>query len=154
MKRSKINLVISILIPLFVGQLAGLLTGNCMDSYYELTKSPLTPPSIVFPIVWTILYILMGISSYLIYISDDKNSKNALIWYGIQLFLNFIWSIIFFCFSNYVLALICLIILIICIVIMITKFYDISPIAAYLQLPYLLWCLFAAYLNLSIILLN
>lgn len=147
-----VNLIISILIPLAVGQLSALLSGDISAAYSTLFKPNLSPPAIVFPIVWTILYILMGISSYLIVTSE--NDGGSLKWYGIQLFLNFIWTIIFFRFNNYIISFICIILLIISIIIMIKEFFEVNRTAAYLQIPYLLWCLFALYLNLSIILLN
>lgn len=147
-----VNLIISILIPLAVGQLSALLSGDISAAYSTLSKPNLSPPAIVFPVVWTILYILMGISSYLI--ATSENDGGSLKWYGIQLFLNFIWTIIFFRFNNYIISFICIILLIISIIIMIKEFFEVNRTAAYLQIPYLLWCLFALYLNLSIILLN
>jgi len=117
-------------------------------------KPAFNPPAFLFPIVWTILYILMGISSYIIYSSDNQNKGKALTIYAIQLFFNFFWSIIFFGSSQYLLAFVWLVILIILIIVMIYKFYTIEPMAAYLQIPYLLWCLFAAYLNFMIYRLN
>lgn len=148
------TLIICILIPLAVGSLSAFLTRDAMSNYGQIIKPEFAPPPFIFPIVWTILYILMGISSYIILSSDNVMKQTALDWYAIQLLFNFIWSIIFFNFQNYLFSFIWLIALIICICIMIIKFYKISPISAYLQIPYLLWCLFAAYLNLSIYFLN
>lgn len=150
--KNKSNLIISILIPLAVGSISSLLSGNMSQMNY--IQPDFTPPTIVFPIVWTILYVLMGISSYIIYESDHPNKSKALRIYGIQLFFNFFWSILFFRFSAYFLSLIWLLVLIILIIIMIFRFYKISPIAAYLQIPYLLWCMFASYLNYVIFVLN
>ena len=150
--KSKSSLFISILIPLAIGILSALLSGDMSDSAFN--KPPLNPPSYIFPIVWTILYILMGISSYIIYFSNNQNKDKAIKSYAIQLFFNFFWSIIFFRFSQYLIAFIWLIILIAFIIRMIYQFYKIKPLAAYLQIPYLLWCLFAAYLNFMIYLLN
>lgn len=147
------ELAIAILIPLAVGSISALLGGN-MDVYSSLNKPPLSPPGILFPIVWTILYILMGISSYLIYSSDNVHKSSALKTYALQLFFNFCWTIIFFRFSLYLAALIWLVMLIILIINMIRQFYSINPIAAYLQIPYLLWCLFAVYLNFLIYIRN
>lgn len=96
----------------------------------------------------------MGISSYIIYSSDSAEKEKALTTYKRQLIFNFFWSILFFGFSQYLFAFIWLIALIILIVIMIYQFYKISPLAAYLQIPYLLWCLFTAYLNYTIYMLN
>ncbi len=150
--KNKSSLIISILIPILVGVLSSLFSGNM--SYSSFNKPSFSPPPFLFPIVWTILYTLMGISSYIIYSSDSPNKRKALIIYAVQLFFNFFWSILFFGFSQYLFAFIWLIILIILIIIMIYQFYAIEPLAAFLQIPYLLWCLFAAYLNFIIYRLN
>ncbi len=151
--QNKSALIISILIPLAVGSLSALISGN-MSMYSTLNKPSFSPPSYIFSIIWTLLYILMGISSYIIFVSGSTNSAKALKIYGLQLFFNFCWSIIFFGFSQYLFAFLWLIALIILIIIMIQQFYKISPIAAYLQIPYLLWCVLAAYLNYTIYKLN
>lgn len=151
--RSKSALIISILIPLAVGSLSALFSGN-MSSYSMFEKPAFSPPGFIFPIVWTVLYILMGISSYLVYTSNSPYKPNAVLLYGIQLFFNFFWSIIFFGLDLYLFAFIWLIALIFIIISMIKQFYIVSPAAAYLQIPYLIWCIFAAYLNFSIFLLN
>ncbi|WP_333650389.1 TspO/MBR family protein [Lacrimispora sp.] len=151
--QNKSALIISILIPLAVGSLSALISGN-MSMYSTLNKPSFSPPSYIFSIIWTVLYILMGISAYIIFVSGNTNSAKALKIYGLQLFFNFCWSIIFFGFSQYLLAFLWLIALIILIIIMIQQFYKISPIAAYLQIPYLLWCILAAYLNYTIYKLN
>ncbi len=150
--KSKSSLVISILIPILVGTLSSLFSGNMSIAMFN--KPSFSPPSFLFPIVWTILYILMGISSYIIYSSDSQNRRKAIIIYAVQLFFNFFWSIIFFGSSQYLLAFVWLIVLIFLIIMMIYQFYTINPLAAYLQIPYLLWCLFAAYLNFMIYRLN
>ncbi len=152
--KSKTNLIIAILIPLAVGAVSAYLSRQGMDSYAALRQPPLSPPDTVFPIVWTILYILMGISSYMIYTSDSGKKDNALKWYGIQLTLNFFWSIIFFRFMLFLPAFIWLVLLIIAIGIMIFKFYEIKPAAAYMNIPYIIWCIFAAYLNFGVYILN
>ena len=153
----KINfkrLLFSILIPLIVGGISALFTKNSMDIYKNLNLPMLSPPGFIFPIVWTILFILMGISAYLISFSEGEEKENAQKIYIIQLILNFIWSIIFFNYNNYVLSFIVLIILWLFILKMIISFYNINPISGYLQIPYLLWVTFAGYLNFMIILLN
>ncbi len=150
--KNKSSLIISILIPILIGTLSSLFSGNMSASMFN--KPSFSPPSFLFPIVWTILYILMGISSYIIYSSDSPNKGKALTIYAIQLFFNFFWSIIFFSSSQYLFAFVWLIALIIIIIMMIYQFYAIDPLAAYLQIPYLLWCLFAAYLNFMIYRLN
>lgn len=151
--KNKSALIISILIPLTAGALSALFSGN-MAAYSALNKPPFSPPSLVFPIVWTILYIFMGVSSYIIFMSDSPDRSKALKIYGLQLFFNFCWSIIFFGLSWYLFAFLWLVVLIILIYSMIKQFFSINPTSAYLLIPYLLWCVFAAYLNLSIYLLN
>ena len=151
--KDKSSLIIAILIPIAVGMLSAVLSGN-ISIYSEINKPPLAPPGFVFPIVWGILYILMGISSYLIYESDSPFKNQALGIYALQLFFNFFWSIFFFRFNWYLFAFLWLLVMIVLIIIMIDSFYKIKPLAAYLQIPYLLWCLFAAYLNFMIYRLN
>lgn len=152
-EKSRSPLIISILIPLAAGSLSALLSRS-MTTYSSITKPDFSPPAYVFPIVWTILYVLMGISSYIIYNSDNPASGKALKIYILQLFFNFCWSIIFFRFNLYLFALIWLVVLIVLIYMMIREFYKISPWAAYLQIPYLLWCIFAALLNFFIFKMN
>ena len=144
--KNKETLIISLLIPLAVGAVSSLLSGNMMGAS-SFNQPALSPPSFLFPIVWTILYLLMGISSYLIYTSDSLLKTPALILYGLQLAFNFFWSILFFHFSLYEAAFLWLLVMIILIILMIYLFYKVRPLAAYLQVPYLIWCIFAAYLN-------
>ena len=151
--RDKSTLIISILIPLAVGTMSALFSGN-MSSYSILTQPAFSPPGFIFPVVWTILYILMGASSYIVYFSNSSNKSKALLLYCIQLFFNFCWSIIFFGLDLFLFAFIWLIALIFIIIIMIRQFLIVNPLSAYLQIPYLIWCIFAAYLNFSIFLLN
>lgn len=149
--------VISVLIALLVGGLSALLTSGSMDIYGTVNTPPLSPPAIVFPIVWTILFTLMGISSAIVYVKgkeEDIDISSALGIYLLQLAVNFFWSIIFFNMRAFLFAFIWIILLWLLIVAMIKRFYEISPLAAYLQLPYLLWVTFAAYLNLAIYILN
>ncbi len=145
---------VSIAIALAVGGLAALLSHDSMQVFESLKKPPLAPPGVVFPIVWTILFLLMGISAARIYLSDSPERRGALTVYGLQLALNFGWTILFFCLQLYFAAFIWLIALIIAIFVMISRFYAIDRWAAYLQIPYLMWVLFAAYLNLAIAILN
>ncbi|QOX64730.1 tryptophan-rich sensory protein [Anoxybacterium hadale] len=147
-------LILSVLISVGVGALAGYLTMDSMQAYDAVAKPDLVPPNWVFPIVWTILYILMGISAYLVYVSDSSYRNQALRIYAIQLVMNFFWSIIFFNLQMYLLAFIWLLLLLGMIVLMIVSFYQVNKTAAYLQIPYLIWVLFAGYLNLSIYLMN
>ena len=146
--------IISIAIALGVGGLGAVLTMNSMDIYATLNQPALSPPGFLFPIVWTILYTLMGISAAIIYKSDDPGRTQALKIYAFQLIVNFLWTIIFFNLRQFLFAFIWLVLLDVLVVIMISKFHKISPLAAWLQVPYLLWILFATYLNLGIYLLN
>lgn len=150
------KLIISLLVPLGVGGLSALITGGNMDIYSKINRPPLSPPGIVFPIVWSILYTLMGISLYLVWNKNDNSSQSniAYFWFAVQLFLNFIWSPIFFGAQQYLVAFIVLILLIASVVAMIISFYKISKPAALLQIPYLIWLIFAGYLNLAIYILN
>ena len=147
--------IISVAVALGVGALAAFFTRGNMDIYKTINKPSLAPPMILFPIVWTILYVLMGISSGIVYQKrDSKNVSSALDIYGLQLAVNFIWSIIFFNMRAYLFAFIWLILLWILIYSMIKRFYKLSKVAAYLQIPYLLWVTFAGYLNFMIYILN
>ncbi|MBR5479148.1 MAG: tryptophan-rich sensory protein [Clostridia bacterium] len=148
------ELIISLLIPLGVGALSAFLTRNSMDIYSNINQPPLAPPSILFPIVWTILFALMGVSSYLVSTGNSKNKREALALYGVQLAVNFIWPIIFFNMQAYFAAFIWLLFLWVLVILMIWQFHKAKPLAAYLQIPYIIWLTFAAYLNLAIYLLN
>ena len=150
------SLIIAVAIPLLVGGLSALLTRNSMEDFEAINKPPLAPPGILFPIVWSILFILMGIASYLIYQSDagTQEKTNALKLYGVQLVFNFFWSIIFFNLKTYNFAFVWLLALFILIVSTAIAFYRISKPAGYLFIPYILWVIFAGYLNLGIAILN
>ncbi len=157
MKKIKWTELLSFIIGTeLVGALSSLLSGNYSSFYSELIKPPLAPPGILFPIVWAILYALMGISAYMIYTSDaDSGEKrNALVLYALQLFVNFMWSIVFFRFEQIGAAAAVLILLVILVGAMIVQFKKIRPLAGYLNIPYLLWILFAAYLNIGFLILN
>lgn len=147
-------LIISLLISFGVAGLSAFLTMKNMDIYKQLVQPPLAPPGFLFPIVWTILFALMGISAYMVYKSGGEKVGSALAVYGLQLVFNFFWTIIFFNVRNYLFAFIWLIALLILIATMIIKFYDINKTAGLLQIPYFLWVMFAGYLNLAIYLLN
>ena len=149
-------LLISILIPLAVGGLAGFLTRGSMENYQIIERPPLSPPGIVFPIVWGILYILMGIASYLVYqkSSDSDKKMRALRLYAIQLVLNFFWPILFFHLQSYWLSFILLLTLLFFVLLTTIAFYSISRNAGLLLVPYLIWLVFAAYLNFGVAILN
>ena len=142
----------SILIPLILGDIVGFIISGSTD-YNSLIQPELAPPAILFPIVWTILYFLMGLSYGIITIYSDLDSDVKTIYYS-QLIVNLIWPIIFFVMKNRLLALIWIILLLILIIIMIIKFYKKNKVASLIQIPYLLWTIFATYLNFSIYLLN
>ena len=149
--------VISIAIARGVGGLSAFLTRNNMNIYGRIIQPALAPPAILFPIVWTILYTLMGISSARIRLKKEENPElvlDALFAYAIQLILNFFWSLIFFNMQNFLFSLIWLVLLWIAILVMIIRFYRVEPLAALLQIPYLLWVTFAGYLNFMIYQLN
>lgn len=148
--------VISILIALGVGGLSAFFTRNNMNMFDSIKMPPLSPPAILFPIVWTILFILMGISAAMIYNANAPQAQknSALLTYGISLFFNFFWSIIFFNLQWFLFAFIWLLILLFLIIRTIMKYYRIKPLAAYLQIPYALWVTFAGYLTFAIWLLN
>ncbi len=150
------KLLVCIAIPLLVGKIAGLLTRTGTQAYASMQKPPFSPPAIVFPIVWTVLYTLMGISSYLIWTkADDYTSgtkaKNL---YFYQLVVNFLWSFFFFSFQWYFFSFLWLLLLWGLVAAMIKTFSEISKFAAYINIPYLLWLTFAAYLNLGVLWLN
>ncbi len=146
---------VSILLALAVGGLSGFLTSMGMDSFDALTKPPLTPPSFLFPIVWTVLFILMGVGAARIFMTEPTAARNrALIVYVVQLAVNFLWSIIFFNLQAYGFAFFWLILLWVLILTMIYLFCKIDKPAALLQIPYAIWVTFAGYLNLMIWLMN
>lgn len=149
-------LILCILIPLAVGGLSALLTGQQMQAFGALQKPPLSPPGWLFPVVWTILFILMGIASYLVLTAeaDPTDRKTALWFYGAQLAFNFLWSIFFFRFDLYLFSFFWLLALWLLILVTMLEFYRIRKAAGWLMVPYLIWVTFAAYLNLGIVLLN
>lgn len=153
-KRKYLPYLISILIPLAVCGIAAIFTVKGMPFYKTQKKPWFTPPDILFPIVWTILYVLMGIGSAIIWKSDSPKKRPALKNYAVQLIVNFFWSVIFFGLHWYLIAFLWLLLLIVLVIKMIKSFYPISSIASNLQIPYLLWCCFASILNFSVWFLN
>lgn len=137
-----------ILFPIILGSIVGLVV-NDYNYYSAINKPILAPPKILFPIMWSIIYLLMGIS-YKIY--RDNNDSNIL--YYVQLFVNVIWVIIFFKFKLLLLSLLWIILLDILIIILLIKFYKKNKLCCYLNIPYLIWNLFATYLMFGIYLLN
>jgi tryptophan-rich sensory protein len=147
---------VCIAIPLAVGGVAAWLTKDAMATFSSIQQPPLSPPAWLFPIVWTVLYTLMGISSYLVYIlgRESDEGKLALALYAAQLAVNFVWPILFFDFQWYLISLLWLLLLVVLVIAMIRSFYKIRPMAAYFNIPYVLWLLFATYLNFGIWRLN
>ncbi len=156
MQKETKSYITGILIPLGVGFLSAFLTRDSMNIYQSIIKPDLAPPGIVFPVVWTILYILMGVGSAMIYNSKaDEKYKSRVLWlYGLQLTVNFFWSILFFKQRAFLLSFIWLVALWLLIAAMIAGFGKINKTAALLQIPYLLWVTFAGYLSRMIYLLN
>ena len=148
----KVGLFIAI--PLLIGGLSALITMGNMQLFDSINKPPLAPPKWLFPVVWTILYIMMGIASYFLYKADSEEGREALVLYGIQLFFNFWWSIIFFNLKAYWFAAIWLFTMWIIILILLIKSKKIDVRAFWLLIPYFLWTTFAFYLNVGIAILN
>ncbi len=142
----------SILIPLILGGIVGLIISGAID-YNELQKPFLSPPSILFPIVWTILYILMGVSYGILQANAQVDGEINIIYY-LQLLINLLWPILFFVLDWRLFSFIWILLLVILVFNMVIKFYKRNKLSGLLQVPYLLWTLFASYLNLFIYLLN
>ena len=147
-------LAVSLFIALGTGGFSALLTQGAMERYRELEQPPLSPPGWVFPVVWSALFVLMGIAAYLVWMRDSTGRNGALALYGLQLALNFCWTLIFFNLQNHALAFFWLLLLLGLVALMIRLFDRVSRTAAWLQLPYFFWLCFAAYLNLGVWWLN
>jgi len=149
-------LAVSIAIPLGVGALSSLLTHGSMEAFGRLRQPPLTPPDWVFPVVWSILYVMMGVASYLIYTSNfpEKTRRAALCAYGVTLVLNFLWPLLFFRAAMHLAAFYLLLALLVVVAVTAYLFGCLRPAAGYLFVPYLAWTLFAGYLNFGVYWLN
>lgn len=149
-KKTRIGILFAaILIPLLTGVLSALLTMKDMQLYVLRNHPPLSPPAVLFPIVWTVLYLMMGIASYQIWTSDvsrEKRNKALNIYYA-QLAMNFFWSILFFIYDWYLFALIWLVIMWILVLICMIRFIRIKASAGLMMIPLLVWITFAGYLN-------
>lgn len=141
------RLILALVVSLGAGVISWLLTGNSMEMYANIKKPPLSPPGQVFPIVWTILFVLMGIASYIVCETRDDDRMEALILYGVQLFVNVGWSVIFFDFGAFWLAFFWLMLLWVLIIFTVWRFFHVNKVAAWMMVPYLLWVTFAAYLE-------
>lgn len=156
MKLNFERLIVSIGIPLLVGGVSSYLAGDIGGVYAGLEQPPLSPPGWIFGVVWTLLYTLMGIASYLVItaVAPKKDVSDAIKLYGVQLAVNFVWPILFFRYEMYLFAFLWLALLLVLIGQTIQAFYRVSKPAAYLMIPYFLWVSFAGYLNLGLYLLN
>ncbi|MDO5291922.1 MAG: TspO/MBR family protein [bacterium] len=146
--------IIAVLIPLAVGGIAGFLTRNSMEDYQKLNQPVIAPPGIVFPIVWTILFILMGIASYFVYISTCKYGKTGLKVYAIQLVINFFFNILFFTFQLFFISFLWTVLLLFVNLVMFQLFYKCNKTAGYLLIPYIAWNSFAVLLSFLVYTLN
>ena len=142
----------SIFIPVIVGGIIGLII-NPFTNYGSLNKPPLAPPGILFSIIWPILYVLMGISYGILKSKKLVDSKISIVYY-VQLGINALWSIFFFLLKWKLFSFIWILVLDVIVIYMIVLFYQKNKVAGILQVPYLLWILFASYLNIAIYVLN
>ncbi len=155
-KRVWIPVVVGILIAEGVGALSALLSGGFGNLYTQLRQPPLAPPSWVFPVAWVLLYALMGAASGLIWYHSGQTprGKNALTLYAVQLTLNFSWSILFFRFQLIGLSVAVILLMTVMVIWTTVAFYRIKPLAGYLMIPYIVWLVFASYLNIGVWILN
>ncbi len=149
--KEKIKNIFYLFFPIFMGFIIGLITKDSI-SYNDMIKPPFSPIPIVFPIAWSILYLLIGISYYLL--KKEKDTKLESIIYYLQLFFNFTWPIIYFVFNFQILSIIWIIILLFLTIFMTYLFYQKNKLSAYLLIPYILWLIFATYLNIGTTILN
>ena len=142
-------------LALLVGGLSSVITQGQMEAFSALRQPPLSPPGWVFPVAWTILYLLMGVGLAIVWRkSDGERRRRAVTIWSVQLAANFLWPLLFFLWQLRLLSLIWLVVLLILVANMTSEFEKTSVTAARLQIPYLLWLLFAAYLNLGVWILN
>ena len=151
-----LKLIISLAVPLMLGGIAGMITQPEIQTWYNQLNQPgFNPPNWVFAPVWSLLYILMGVSCYLIWkVPKSKPRDSAIKTYSLQLLLNFTWSFLFFFSHQIDLAMLEIILLWMCILLMIGRFHKLNKMAAYINIPYLLWVTFATALNIAYYKLN
>lgn len=144
-------LILSLFIPLLVGGFSAFLTAEDMKIYETMEKPPLSPPGWLFPIVWTFLYVLMGLASYLIFTSDvsPARKRGALTFYAAQLIMNMLWSTLFFTYGLYLISFIWLLVMWVLILVCVVTFYKIRHAPGVMMLILFLWTTFGAYLNLA-----
>lgn len=154
-KKTIVNILL-VITPLLIGIASSILTRDMMLEYGSLNKPPLAPPKILFPIAWSILYLLMGIAAAIIYSKPEYSQyrTTGLILHVVQLIFNFFWSIIFFNMKQYTFAFVWLVILLMVVISMAMNYKHISTTAFFLNIPYICWLTFAGYLNLAIAILN
>ena len=144
-------------LPLIGGKISGVISGDIAGHYKSIIQPDFSPPGVVFPIVWTVLYILMGIGSWMVYVKAVKNKSDPNYFirpYSIQLALNYLWSPIFFGLAYYWVGAWLALLLTAMVIGMIIRFSFISKVAATLQIPYMLWLIFATYLSFGVAVLN
>jgi tryptophan-rich sensory protein len=157
MKANQIGkLVASLLLPLGIGAIAGMFTAKAIPGWYASLNQPsFNPPNWVFGPVWTMLYLILGISLFLVWKMDAGRERNqGILVFMVQLLLNFCWSFFFFYFKMIGVALADILVLWITIVFMLVRFYKLKPVIAYINIPYLLWVTFATALNMAYFFLN
>lgn len=143
-----------IVIPMLVGGFSSILVRDQFVEYSKLNMPPGSPPAAVFPVAWTLLYIMMGIASFMIFYSSNEYRWIILILYAAQLILNFMWSPVFFSMHSYGLAAVILVAMFIMIASIIAMALNENTAAAWLLLPYAGWCIYALYLNVGAMVLN
>jgi translocator protein len=151
-----IKLIASLLLPLGIGGIAGIFTTDAIPGWYATLNQPsFNPPNWIFGPVWTTLYTILGISLFMIWKMDAGRERNqAILIFMVQLLLNFCWSFFFFYFKMIGVAMVDILLLWITIIFMLVRFYKIKPLAAYINIPYLLWVTFATALNMAYFFLN
>ena len=152
--KSRTKLIISLIIPQAVGGLSALLSGGAMNRYYSVIRPSFAPPGWVFPVIWPVLYLTMGAAAYLVWSGGCDNKKRALTLYGAQLFLNFLWPLVFFSLGAYLAPFVLLIALIPAAAAAPREPPLSRPPPAPPPIPYLLWLIFAAFLNYAVYVLN
>lgn len=153
-KRDLWPYVIFIFLSLLTGGLATLVSMDGMRAFQNLAQSPLTPPPVVFSIVWSILYILIGVSAALVYIAPPRGPKDQHLFFAGTLLLNFLWPVLFFALGLRLAALVTLLVMLALAIGTVIRYRPVSATAAWLQVPYALWLCFAVYLNLTVYQLN
>lgn len=154
--KHNVTIIVCIIITEVLGFTVGILTREGTRLYADtMVKPPFSPPALLFPIAWTLLYALMGAGVAMIINSESSGVRSSgLVLYFIQLFFNLAWCFIFFSFKNYGGALIWIIILLILTVFMTLAFHKVSRMAAFIQIPYIIWLIFATYLNAGVMVMN